>query len=117
MWIKNIKAPLAIGAMCLTLSLPVRSWSLQAPASKSTASAPASTTAPTPAEITDAKAKGLVWANTSTKIYHKSEDSKYGETKHGKFMTEADAIKAGYRLAKTSPIGHKKSTSTGPATN
>ncbi len=117
MRIKSVRAPLAMAAMCLTLLLPVRSWSMQAPASKSTTGAQASTTAPTQSEIADAKAKGLVWANTSSKIYHKSDYPKYGATKHGKFMTEADAIKAGYRLAKTSPIGHKKSTSSGPGTN
>jgi hypothetical protein len=56
---------------------------------------------PTDAEIADAKAKGLVWANENTKVYHK-DDAKYGKTKHGKFMTEADAQAAGYRLAKAS---------------
>jgi hypothetical protein len=42
----------------------------------------------------------LVWVNTSTKVYHK-EGAFYGATKHGKFMTEDDATKAGYRAAKT----------------
>jgi helix-hairpin-helix protein len=45
--------------------------------------------------------KGMVWVNTSTKIYHKEGDRYYGKTKSGKFMTEADAIKAGYKPAKT----------------
>jgi hypothetical protein len=45
--------------------------------------------------------KGMVWVNTSTKVYHKEGDRYYGNTKSGKFMTEADAIKAGYKPAKT----------------
>ena len=47
-----------------------------------------------------APAKGMVWVNTSSKIYHYEGDRWYGKTKEGKFMTEADAIKAGYRASK-----------------
>jgi hypothetical protein len=50
-------------------------------------------------EIADAKSKGLVWVNLSTHVYHK-DGPLYGNTKRGKFMTEEDAKKAGYRLAK-----------------
>ena len=55
--------------------------------------------APTAKDIADAKAKGLVWVNTSTKVYHK-DGQFYGTTKHGKFMAEADATKAGFKAAK-----------------
>jgi len=41
-----------------------------------------------------------VWVNLSSKVYHKEGDRYYGNTKNGKFMTEDDAIKAGYREAK-----------------
>jgi len=54
--------------------------------------------APTAQEIADAKSKGLVWVNLSTHVYHK-DGAMYGNTKRGKFMTEADAKKAGYRQA------------------
>jgi len=47
-----------------------------------------------------APAKGMVWVNTSSKIYHYEGDRWYGKTKEGKFMTEADAIKAGFRASK-----------------
>lgn len=76
---------------------------------KTAKKAKAAVTMPTDAEIADAKAKGMVWANENTKVYHK-DDAQYGKTKHGKFMTEADAQAAGYRLAKASPIGRKKGT-------
>ena len=69
---------------------------------------------PTDTQIADAKAKGMVWANSNTKVYHK-DDQFFGKTKHGKFMTEADAQKAGYKLAKASPIGQKKAAAA-PAT-
>ena len=48
---------------------------------------------------------GMVWVNTKSKVYHKEGDRYYGKTKNGKFMTEADAVKAGYHEAK--PAGHQ----------
>lgn len=45
--------------------------------------------------------------NTDSGVYHKS-GRWYGKTKVGKFMTEADAKKAGYVEAKSSAVGKKK---------
>jgi hypothetical protein len=47
--------------------------------------------------------KGMVWVNLPTGVYHREGDRWYGKTKNGKFMAEADAIKAGYRPAKNGP--------------
>jgi hypothetical protein len=110
---KLLRNILTSAALTAILSLPF-AVAAQTPATapKTAPKAAATTTAPTDAEIADAKSKGLVWVNTGsdTKAYHKSDDKYYGKTKKGKFMAEADAQKAGYHLAKVSPIGQKKTT-------
>ena len=39
----------------------------------------------------------MVWVNTETGIYHRPGSRWYG--KKGEYLTEADAIKAGYKPA------------------
>ena len=84
------------------------------PAFQSNSTPKATTTAPeagapSDKDIADAKAKGLVWVNTSSKVYHK-DGQFYGKTKRGKFMTEADAQKEGNREAKPSAVSKKSTT-------
>ena len=94
-------APLTAFVFLLLLpNAPLGAYGTPQTAKQSITSATAAKShAPSAQEIADAKAKGLVWVNLSTHVYHKG-GSLYGNTKRGKFMTEEDAKKAGYRLAK-----------------
>jgi len=42
---------------------------------------------------------GLVWVNTEAGVYHGQRSPFYGTTGKGKYMTEQDAIRAGYKRA------------------
>jgi DNA uptake protein ComE-like DNA-binding protein len=81
-----------------------KSKSSSAPASESsTKSSKASKSAssePDEAAYQPPPSKGMVWVNLDSKIYHREGDRWYGKTKNGKYMTEADAEKAGYRVSK-----------------
>jgi DNA uptake protein ComE-like DNA-binding protein len=75
-------------------------------ATAATTGAAAATTAQAP------PVAGMVWVNVSTKVYHYAGDRWYGKTKNGKFMSEQDAIAAGYRAAKTKSSGQQPQTQT-----
>jgi hypothetical protein len=82
-----------------------------APMASKPAPAPAPASAPAPAAAPAPKAAaapaspgmpaaGNVWVNLDTGVYHYSSSRYYGKTKNGKYMSEADATKAGYHAAK-----------------
>jgi hypothetical protein len=72
----------------------------------STASTSHRTTATLAKYKTEADAKGacgsdpIVWANTSSKILHANGDKYYGHTKHGAYVCQSAAQKAGYHATK-----------------
>ncbi len=101
---------LAASTLAAMFACSALAWQAAATKDKGSTASKAASTA-SASEIADAKAKGLVWANTSSKVYHKSDDRYYGKTKAGKFMTEDEAQKAGYRVAGES-AAKKKSTDT-----
>src|SRR5580658_7823014 len=61
------------------------------------AAPPAAKSAPQPQPL---PGSGMVWVNLDSGVYHKEGSRYYGKTKNGKYMPEADALKAGYRAAK-----------------
>ena len=76
----------AILLVALFLSVPaIRSQNVSSPAS---------------AHVAQSSESRQVWVNTATGVYHYPGTRWYGNTKQGKFMSEADARSQGFRPAK-----------------
>ena len=100
---KTLRFLMLASALVAILTVSGNALGFQAATPKDTkagaSKAAAAAAMPSDKEIADAKAKGLVWVNTNSKVFHK-DGAFYGKTKKGKFMTEADAVKEGNRAAK-----------------
>ena len=71
----------------------------RAQSGESNAAVPAPVRTASGREIEAARSSGKVWVNTDSGIYHKGGQW-YGATKQGKFMTEQEAVRSGYKPAK-----------------
>jgi DNA uptake protein ComE-like DNA-binding protein len=89
-------APSSAPAAAAPASAPASAASSAPDTSRSTAASASRPAQPPPA-------RGMVWVNTATKVYHYEGDRWYGNTKEGKYMTEQEAIAAGYRASKEKP--------------
>jgi len=104
--IKNLAPMLKVGAApAAAASAPAAAKTAAGAAGAAAGAAgaaakPAATTAKTTAAAAASCSADMVWVNTETKVYHKSGDPYFANTKHGKCMSEADAQKAGYHLTK-----------------
>jgi hypothetical protein len=76
-----------------------RIFAPQNASSASTTPSPANTSDPTIAPTPPANGSGMVWVNLGSGAYYKPGSRYYGKTKHGKYMLEDDAIRAGYHAA------------------
>ena len=105
----------AAAAAAAKPTLPRPAPAPMAPAAPAAPMAPASPAATASSEATPPTtqavpppAKGMVWVNLETKIFHREGDPWYGRTKRGQYMSEADALKMGAREAKKSGGAHPK---------
>jgi hypothetical protein len=110
--ISKISSLVTVGAAAASSSAPLTASSAP-PASPSPAPKPkAASPTPNPAPASSAApaktspvsqgspGAGMVWVNTDSGVYHKEGSRYYGKTKNGKYMSETDAIKAGFHAAK-----------------
>ena len=86
---------LLVATLCISSNIT----SLAASRQQSTVATP-SGTASTQADKSDkGKPDVKVWVNTNSGVYHCPDSQWYGKTKEGKYMTQAEAQKAGHRPA------------------
>jgi DNA uptake protein ComE-like DNA-binding protein len=97
--ITKITPLVTVGKASATASVSSPPPSSPSPSTPPSPAAPAAS-AKTPPPEQGSPGNGMVWVNTESGVYHKEGSRYYGKTKQGKYMSEADAVKAGYRPAK-----------------
>lgn len=98
---KPMTAPTPAGPTADSSASPAGSGGTSKPARESTAQRKSAGKAANTPSATQAPGggPGLVWVNTKSKAYHIQASRWYGRTKHGKYMSEADAKAAGFHPA------------------
>jgi hypothetical protein len=95
------KAKAAAAAAATPTPAPASNMAAAPEATPATAPAAKKHKAPEPqASQAPGGGNGQVWVNTESHVYHKEGSKWYGKTKHGKYMSEADAVNEGDKASK-----------------
>jgi hypothetical protein len=105
--------PVALSALIATTGFVLSATTALAAETKAPARTRSERTRPAPVDVNAAVSassllpanaspygRDTVWVNTANGMYHRDGDPGYGNTTRGRYMTEDEAIRAGYRLSK-----------------